>query len=207
MTRRINDEGLALDGTKNISPSFSISDQVNCRWIYINKVGNLVTRCPDSQQAPDDPDLSGRKLSAWVIVATQINKSGFPLKLRVPCPRHPLKILGAVICFYSVNVVDGQPVFVPGHERKCDKPMHKVFFSPTIALCGDDKIAVSPDVGGKNFFWSALDKRLSISDSRGVVSDGLYLAAHSYVKNIFEARYRFPFFHVSPKRGMFYGQT
>ena len=159
---------------RRLLPAFAVADQIDKRLGHAGNNGKRVGRYALVQQLADVYDLFAGELVRRLVLAVQINKSGFPSVLGISGNADPFKVVGPVIRLDPVDVVNTQARRVSVDKSEGDKPMNKescpLSVNPKPNLLVSGVMRLRSYLGG--FSLSSNGLRLSVTDSRVAVRSG-----------------------------------
>jgi len=138
---------------------FDLVDQRRANTEFVCEGGNALAT---NQSRPDCSNISVRKLCRRMLLATEINESSAPLVARILGKSNPFKIIGAVIRFAAVFVIDGSAFKKARGEGGSHKSMDGQFLSRSSKLRSDSKIAILREKGTVDSAFSLLPAPKSI---------------------------------------------
>lgn len=159
---------------RRLLPAFAVADQVDKRLGHTGNNGKRVGRYSLAQQLADVYNLFAGELVRRLVLAVQINKSGFPSVFGISGNADPFKVVGPVVRLDPVDVVNAQARLVPVNKSDGDKPMNKesrpLSVNPKSDFLVSGVMLLRSYLGG--FSLSSNGLRLPIADSRVAMRSG-----------------------------------
>lgn len=156
-------------------PTLAVLNQVNRGRVDSGNDRQRVCRDAKTQCFANMDDLFLRQFVSRMFFAAKVNQSGRPSMSRIVCKGEPFKVLGAIVKFVAVNVIDRQFRRVPRHESPSDQAMHEHFWAFVISQTRHNVIAAFADPWRKLALWGVGLKHLFLSFADafyGVCSSG-----------------------------------